>query len=124
MSWILVIDDDDDIREVILLLLGLEGYEAIGACDGVEALDRIGLRGEPALILLDLRMPRMSGSEFVRALRQKSSHAAPPIVVVSGDLAAHDYAASIGALGCLRKPVELQDLVAMVARAIAAHARP
>ena len=61
--WILVVDDDDDVRDVVMAILDARGYETVAARDGVEALERLRRRGGPALMLLDLRMPRMSGPE-------------------------------------------------------------
>jgi CheY-like chemotaxis protein len=109
--WILVVDDDRDIRDVVVLLLGLEGYEVVGACDGLDALGQIRERGRPGAVLLDLRMPRMSGADFVRALRRDPALAATPIIVVSGDTTATDVAASIGAMKCLIKPLGLAELL-------------
>jgi CheY-like chemotaxis protein len=114
--WILVVDDDEDIRAVILLLLDMAGYAAVGAADGLEALERIQSRGRPALVLLDLRMPRLNGPGFVGALRADPALAAVPIVVLSGDAMASEIASSLGVSGCLKKPVDLEDLVGAVDR--------
>jgi CheY-like chemotaxis protein len=116
--WILVVDDDEDIRDMIVLSLGLEGYEAVGACDGQEALERIRERGRPGVIFLDLRMPRMSGPDFVHALHDDPAIARTPIVVLSGDATAVDAAATLGALDCLIKPIDLAVLVGAAARAL------
>jgi CheY-like chemotaxis protein len=113
--WILIVDDDEDIRDVIALVLGSEGYRAIGAADGQEALERIRANGPPALVLLDLMMPRMSGPDFAYALRHDAALASIPIVILSGDATASAIAESLGARGCLLKPVELDKLVGTVA---------
>jgi CheY-like chemotaxis protein len=109
--WILVVDDDDDIREALSLVLRMHGYETVEAGDGLEALDRIRSRGRPGLVLLDLRMPRLNGHDFARALRNDAAYATIPILVLSGDLGALDNAASLGAQACFKKPIELQQLV-------------
>lgn len=114
--WVLVAEDDDDIRETILMLLDVQGYTAIGAIDGEDALQQIRARGRPGMVLLDLRMPRMNGTELVAALRADPELAPAPIVVVSGDTNARDVAASLGAQGLLKKPFELSELVATVRR--------
>jgi len=117
-KWILVVDDDEDVREMIMLVLALEGYEVVGARDGLDALEKVSSRGRPGLILLDLRMPRLSGGDFVRALRQNPSFQATPIVILSGDMTALEAARSLGALELLTKPVELAQLVGVAGRVI------
>ncbi len=114
--WILVVDDDDDVREMLVLVLGLEGYRVQGARDGLDALERISARGLPDLVLLDLRMPRLSGPDFARALRGDPATASIAIVVLSGDARAQDTATAIEAIGCLRKPVDLAELTQVIAR--------
>jgi CheY-like chemotaxis protein len=112
--WILVVDDDDDIREAIVMLLELDGYQVLGAGDGLQALDEIRGRGRPNMILLDLRMPRMNGEELAATLHADPTLAAVPIVVLSGDTNAADVASAIGARALLRKPVDLSTLLAAV----------
>src|SRR5262245_25123703 len=55
--YVLVVDDDDDIRDAIVVLLDLQGWVALGACDGLDALQQIRLNGPPDVVLLDLWMP-------------------------------------------------------------------
>jgi len=112
--WILVADDDPDVREMLMLLLNLEGYEVEGASDGVEALERIRTRGQPGLLLLDLRMPRMSGGELAEVLRGDPGWSQIPIVVLSGDLAATHTPSKFGAVAALAKPVERTTLLRLV----------
>jgi chemosensory pili system protein ChpA (sensor histidine kinase/response regulator) len=114
--WVLVVDDDDDIRDAIVTLLELEGYRALGAGDGLHALDEIRGRGRPNVILLDLRMPRMNGEELAAVLRGDPTLASAPIVVLSGDTNAAEVASSIGARALLLKPVALSVLLAAVRR--------
>jgi CheY-like chemotaxis protein len=109
--WILIVDDDDDIREALSAVLAMNGYETVGAGDGLAGLEQIRARGRPALVLLDLRMPRLNGYDFARALREDPALASIPIVVLSGDLAAIDQAQPLGVQGCLRKPIELRHLL-------------
>ncbi len=66
--WVLVVDDDDDIRDTMMTILDQRGYVAAGAADGLDALEQIRIHGAPGIVLLDLRMPRMSGKEFVNAV--------------------------------------------------------
>ncbi|HEX4802185.1 MAG TPA: response regulator [Myxococcaceae bacterium] len=79
---ILVVEDDDDIRDSLKELLEEEGYQVDTAANGEQALNR--LRGEaPQLILLDLMMPVMDGWEFQRQLRNSPSLSGVPIIVIS-----------------------------------------
>ena len=60
-NTVLVVDDNEDIRESLQLLLADEGYDIVTADDGQKALDLIPLLPNPAVILLDLQMPRLDG---------------------------------------------------------------
>ncbi len=117
-DWILIVDDDEDTREMLTLLLGLEGYRALAAADGLDALERIRAHGRPALILLDLRMPRMNGADFARALAADPVLASTPIVVLSGDVPCNGRPAAFAAIDCLTKPVDLTELFGVVARVV------
>lgn len=116
---ILVVDDDRDIRETIVDALEGEGYEVISAVDGVDALDR--LRSEeksPSLILLDLMMPRMNGMELWEEIARVKTWARIPIVVVSADAQGRAHAATMGAVGYLKKPMALRELFSTVAQIV------
>jgi CheY-like chemotaxis protein len=80
---VLVVEDDDDVREALLLLLEDEGVHAVGATDGRDALDKIGRGFRPALILLDLMMPVMDGERFLRVRKADPDLASIPVVIVS-----------------------------------------
>ena len=80
---VLVVEDDDDVREALLLLLENEGVHAVGATDGRDALERLEAGFRPSLILLDLMMPVMDGERFLRARKADPNLASIPVVVVS-----------------------------------------
>src|SRR5947209_8449280 len=80
MQPVLVIDDDDSIREFVELVLQDEGYDVITATDGADALQIIALR-QPSLILLDMRMPIMDGWEFARSYRETAGPHVPIVVL-------------------------------------------
>jgi CheY-like chemotaxis protein len=111
---ILLIEDEPDIRELIVFLLSSKGYEVLAASDGHEALEMLS-RSRPALILLDMKMPGMDGWTFVQSYR-KSSPDPAPIVVVTAAEDARKRAEEVGALGAIGKPFDLDDLVATVQR--------
>jgi urea transport system substrate-binding protein len=117
---ILVVDDDPDLREFLRLMLTSMGFEVISAANGKEALGV--LEGhDPDLILLDMRMPVMSGWEFCRAVDGRD--ACPPIVVLTAAPDPAARAAEAHADGWLGKPFEYEDLEATVRRFAARSAR-
>jgi CheY-like chemotaxis protein len=115
-AWVLVVEDDDDIREMIALILAMRGHEVITARDGLVALERIRERGRPAGVLLDLRMPRMSGAEFAHALKKEPPLANVPIVVLSGDTHAFETGEVPEAVAYLKKPCDADRLIDEVDR--------
>jgi two-component system, chemotaxis family, chemotaxis protein CheY len=114
---VLVVDDNDDIREVLGLALEQEGYVVMQAENGRAALEVVA-RGMPALILLDMKMPVMNGWEFAAELRRTYAGSAP-IVVISAAEDARRRAMEIGAQGWVAKPFELGDLLEIVRRNLA-----
>jgi CheY-like chemotaxis protein len=113
---ILVVEDDDDIREVVEEVLSAEGYRVDVAKDGLDALDKLDGAARPPLILLDMMMPRMDGETFLRALRDKPALADAPVVVISGNAAVRDQARALRVDACLVKPFELDELLGVIRR--------
>ncbi|HWB78945.1 MAG TPA: response regulator [Nannocystaceae bacterium] len=113
---ILVVDDDADIRETLIELIRDQGYDAIGAADGREALNRLR-RGDtkPCLILLDLMMPKMDGWEFRQAQSTDPALADIPVVVISAYRNSH-RGANLDAVDHLHKPVQMESLVELIHR--------
>jgi len=111
---ILVVDDDEDMRTMLCLVLSAEGYRASGAANGEEALERIRSDGPPALVLIDLMMPRMNGEDLIRTMTKDPSLARIPIAVVSGQPAPRTVAETPGVVARLVKPVELDELLTVV----------
>jgi len=110
---ILVVDDDDDVRKMLCFVLAAEGYEAVEAHDGIEALERMKTDGPPAMAVVDLMMPRMDGEELIRRMHENPDLAGTPIAVVSGR-ASPSTGLSVSAH--LVKPVEIGELLAVVHR--------
>jgi two-component system chemotaxis response regulator CheY len=114
---VLVVEDDTDIRETVAELLIEEGYEVQTATSGKDALDRLQENETlPDVILLDLMMPVMDGWTFHGELQRTPTLAAVPIVVISADANVHEKAARLNPVACLRKPVGIDELLAVVAR--------
>ncbi len=111
---VLVIDDDEGIREMLEMALSDEGYLVESAPHGAAGLEVLN-RWRPDIILLDMRMPIMDGWEFARLYRdQPGPHA--PIVVVTAARDAGNRAEQIQADGYLAKPFSLDELLDVVER--------
>jgi two-component system chemotaxis response regulator CheY len=112
---ILVADDDVDIRDATRLVLEHNGYLVVAASNGEEAL-RLLQDGPVDLILLDMMMPVMDGWGFRNSQPEGPAFVNIPVVVLTGDGRASAKAEAIGAAGYLRKPVDLDVLLTVVAR--------
>jgi len=110
--YILVVDDDEGVREILALILGDEGYEVDCATSAGHALAFVEQR-RPDLILLDLLMSDQGGRGFVERYRLLPD-ATAPILVLSGLPDAAQHAARIGATGAITKPFDLGALVETV----------
>jgi two-component system, chemotaxis family, chemotaxis protein CheY len=109
---VLIVEDDDGIRDLVDLVLTSAGYEILTATDGAAALQVVGTV-HPDLVLLDMRMPVMDGWEFARRYRAgPAPHA--PIVVMTAARDAAQRAAEIDANGYLGKPFDMAELLALV----------
>ena len=114
---VLVVEDDTDIREALVGILRDEGFTADGVGNGAEALARLrGPAAPPALILLDLMMPVMNGWQFRAEQQQDDALKSIPVVVISADSGVKQKAESLAVNGYLKKPVDLDQLLEIVAR--------
>ena len=112
---VLVVDDDADMREALRYLIEANGHSVITAGNGEEALEmlRRGLR--PCVILLDLMMPVKDGIQFRVEQRQNAAFADIPVVLLSGHYNPQHYAALLGAVAHLQKPIlDLNQLLSIV----------
>jgi two-component system, chemotaxis family, chemotaxis protein CheY len=110
---ILVIDDDPAILDTVTEILEDEGYlveQATNGAEGLMALERI----DPALVVLDMRMPVLDGWGFMRSLHERGIRL--KILVMTAAQDARRWAQEIGADGYLAKPFDLIDLVDAVER--------
>jgi CheY-like chemotaxis protein len=113
---ILVIDDDYDLREAIKDLLGDEGYRVAIAADGSEGIEYLRAHPAPALILLDYWMPNLNGAAFVQKVKAEAAWADIPVALVTADAKAGELVERLGIEALLKKPVQLDDLLALVER--------
>lgn len=114
--YVLLVEDDSDIRSTIADVLELEGYRVVTARNGRDALERLSAPQRPCLILLDLMMPGMNGWEFRQEQVRSEELASIPVVILSGDGSIEQKAASLQVAGHLRKPVQLEALLDMIRR--------
>ena len=119
---ILVVDDNDLLRENLVELLESEGYQILEARDGHEALEQLGQAPLPDLLLVDMMMPGMGGPELVSPIRAPPGLAGLRIVLATGMVPVRG-AAQVDAV--LSKPFGVEDLLAkikplLVARGVAA----
>lgn len=113
---VLLIDDHEDARAALALVLEAAGFAVVGAPSAEAGLARLAEGLEPAIVLLDLGLPGMSAQRFNQALRAEARLAATPLVVLSGDGWIDEKASALGASDWLAKPVEIERLLEVVAR--------
>jgi CheY-like chemotaxis protein len=106
MVSVLVVDDENDIREAVSELLAEEGYTVIAAEDGAAALKQLRAH-HPDVVLLDLMMPGMNGWEFRAAQKGDPDLSKIPVIVLS----ALGRVSGIDAEGFIQKPFEIQQLL-------------
>jgi CheY-like chemotaxis protein len=112
MGQILIVDDDDAIRDMVAMVLEDEGYQVATAPNGAQALGLIQ-QGAPSLVLLDLNMPVMTGWELHARLRTEAPGI--PVVFMTAGQEASAEARRHAAAGFLAKPFDLDDLLKVVA---------
>lgn len=118
-ATILVVDDSPDMRRYLRLLLELDRYHVETAGDGSEALRRLGEGCAPAVVLLDLHMPRLNGFRTLRRMRKLYPHLKVIICSAEDDPRKLQLAAALGAEGHLTKPVQHLYLSAALERCLA-----
>lgn len=111
---VLVVDDDDDLRDSFRDALEDEGYRVLTARNGYEALRTLRSEPPPAVILLDLMMPVMNGWQFRTAQQLNPKLADIPVVIVTAGLHSDAATRDLAAHRCLKKPVSVEDLLEAV----------
>jgi len=109
---VLLVDDDERMRELVRMELEREGYDVQEAASADEGLASIEAR-KPELVLLDVMMPHVDGWEMLRRIQERYGAGAIPVLMFSGqvDDKARRQAASSGARGFIGKPFDLGELV-------------
>jgi CheY-like chemotaxis protein len=115
MRTILVVDDCEDFRETLAELLATHGYHVVCAANGHQALAALRDGPRPDLILLDLKMPRMSGWQFRNLQTQDPAFADIPVLILSGGADIPEEVRGLNAAGYLPKPIDVNLLLAAIA---------
>jgi DNA-binding response OmpR family regulator len=118
LTRVLIADDSETILLLMRTRLEMEGYEVKTAVDGQEVIETLAATAEdekPDLILLDAMMPRMSGLDALRTLREEGSET--PVLIVSAHREEEtlSQAEGLGADGCVPKPIDFEDLLGRIA---------
>jgi DNA-binding response OmpR family regulator len=111
MASVLIVDDENDIREAVAEVLADEGYQVLGACDGAEALRKLR-ESHPDVVLLDLMMPGMNGWEFRAAQKDDPDLSGIPVIVLSA--LGRTTGSGLDAAQYIEKPFELEELLSAV----------
>src|SRR5258705_13399911 len=120
---ILVIDDDESIRQLLKLHLSAAGYGVHVAEDAIAA-GYIVLRSVPDLIICDVNMPHMDGFEFIAALKADKTVPNIPVIFLTSMEEADHRGKALGAVGYITKPVRADKLLSLVAQHVAGGRTP
>ena len=114
-TTVLVAEDDEDVRLMMLTLLHMKGYKTAEARDGQETLE-VARSTRPDVILMDLQLPRLNGFAVTRFVRQSEALRRVPIIVVSAhDPAKHrNLALAAGCNAYVQKPIDFDSLDSMI----------
>lgn len=112
----LLVEDDEANREALVEFLRDEGYQVLAAENGARALELLREGAAPGLILLDLMMPVLNAWGFRDEQRRDPALAGIPVILFSAGHRLEDEARRFGAAAVLRKPPDLEELLAQVAR--------
>lgn len=126
MATILIVDDHPDGRELLVTLLGYQGYRMLAASDGREALQLV-CQEQPDLVIADVLMPVMDGYEFVKELRSRPEVAETRVIFYTANYheqAALELAKKCGVLAVLTKPAEPDQVMALVEQMLQDKAKP
>ena len=119
-ALILVADDDDDVRELVVFRLERAGYEVITAADGEQAV-KLATERRPDLCVIDVMMPKLDGYEVTRRLRKSDGLSSIPVLLLTASVqeAAVAEGFEAGADDYVKKPFSPQELLDHVANALA-----
>lgn len=122
-ATILVVDDDESLRELVRLHLSAAGYEVLVAADAIAAGYMV-LRAPPDLIITDVNMPHMDGFEFIAALKSDTTLPKIPVIFLTSSEDDDNRGRQLGAVGYVTKPVRADRLLSLVAKHVPGGAHP
>ncbi len=119
MKTILIVDDEEVLRRLILITLGNRDYRLLEAADGIKAFEMARSR-RPDLILIDWNIPGMSGVEVVKELRKETSTSNIPVILLTGTDVAELENQALPLVGCdyLLKPFSITQLLEKIEKAL------
>ena len=126
MPKILIVDDSPTIRKMVRASLrGLESFDFVEACNGLEAIEQVAL-GAVSLMILDLNMPDMHGVDVLKFIRRHPSSREVPVVVLTtrGDDSSRDAAIAAGATQYMTKPFVPQTLLSAARQLLGTSGSP
>jgi CheY-like chemotaxis protein len=121
---VLIIEDDEAIRETLAELLQMEQFEIMLATNGEDGLNMLRQEKKPDVILLDLMMPIKDGFQFRAEQMNDPGIASIPVIVMSADAQIQQKADRIGGVEFLRKPPDLEEVIETVQRLAKPEAKP
>jgi CheY-like chemotaxis protein len=104
---ILIVEDDPGVRAALAGAMAAAGAEVVVAGDGVDALEQLRSGPRPSVILLDLRLPRLGGEDFLREMRADPRFEHVPVITMSGSAGGAEGGEVVARL---HKPIDLDDL--------------
>lgn len=119
-KWrVLVVDDRSSIVDVLRIHFTMRGFEVLTAYSGTEALEK-AMAERPDVVVLDLILPGLTGTEVLRAIKENPETAPIPVIIMTAraEVAGESYAEVEGAAGFLVKPFDLDQLEGAVERAL------
>ena len=120
---VLIVDDEDGIRDFLRSAFEAEGYTVLAAADGLAAL-MLCEHFRPNAILLDLMMPRLDGLGFLHEFRRRHGVDACPVYIMSAVSTAVDHARAAGVDGAIVKPFDLDEVLDLIAHAVSERSAP
>ena len=123
MATILIVDDDESLRDLLRMHLSAAGYEVQLAEDAIAA-GYLVLRSPPDLMICDVNMPHLDGFDFVAALKADKSVPDIPVIFLTSMEEGDHRGRGLGAVGYLTKPVRADRLLALVAAHVAGGRTP
>lgn len=116
---VLIVEDDDAVREMLCTALNDAGFDIVAALDGMHAL-RTAIARTPDVVLLDLGLPSLDGSGYLARWRERDDRASKvPVIVMSASAYGEQIADEVGAVQYFAKPFDVDELIKAVRR----HAR-